>query len=200
METVEKIAYKGREIEIYYDHDYDYTDWINEDDTFIVYDHREFYVKKEGFNPNNIFESYSKGKKIYDGHWFFPLYAYIHSGVSLSLRRGTDVWDTSFKGFVLVKREKGWSYTRKRAIKIAESTIDEWNHCLSGEIYRFSTENDSCGGFIGPEGLKDAIADAKASIDLEIKKEQKEYFKRLKTWIKNRVPFYVRQPNPFNFC
>ena len=197
METLKTITYKGEEIEIWYVSDYDFTDWINESEAFIVYNHRDFTVKRKGFDPKDIFEAYREGKKLYDGHWIMPLYAYIHSGVSLSLSRAYDPWDTSFKGFVLVKRIKGWSYTREKAFSIAKSVVEEWNHCLGGEIYGYSTISDSCGGFIGPEGLEQAIEEAKHSIDAHIAKKRKQHFNQLKIWIKNRVPYYVRKELQF---
>lgn len=192
METIKTIQYKGEEIEIYYDENFS-SDFMNDLDAFIVYDHRSFFVEKEGFNPEDIFEEHQKGKKIYDGHWFFPLFAYIHSGVSLSLSRCTDPLDTSFKGFVLVKREKGWSYHREKAFEIASSIIKTWNQYLGGEVYGYIAGDDSCWGYIGEEGMEQMIEEAKSIIDYKIKVKREAYFKKLKVAIKNRVP-YSRRP------
>jgi hypothetical protein len=133
--------------------------WGNED-AFVVYDHRQFYVKREGFDPKEIFEHIEKtGRFFYDGHFIFPLYAYIHSGVALSVgdHNFPDArWDVSSTGFVLVKRQKGWTWARKKAFKVAESITEEWNQYLSGDVYGYKvtdTETDeeveSCWGFYG---------------------------------------------------
>lgn len=192
METIQTIDYKGYEIRILTDPECD-SDWINDGDAFVVYDHRDFYIKRKGFNPDNIFEHIYETKRFfYENHYVFPLFAYIHSGVSLSLSRGTDRRDTSYKGFVLVKREKGWTYTREKAFKIAQSTVKTWNEYLGGEVYSFLTDFDGCSGYFGDEGIKDAIEEAKSSIDYHIKQEMLKHFKTLKTWIKNRVPYQYR--------
>ena len=138
------------------------------------------------------------GKKLYDGFWFFPVYAYIHSGVALSLSRNgypfTCGWNTSFKGFILVERVKGWSWKENQAYEIAESHIETWNIYLSGQIYGYYSEAGSCGGFYGDEGYKEMMAEAKGEIDGEIKYKREQHLKQVKTYIKNHVPLQVRKP------
>ena len=197
-DLIETIEYKGREIEVFYDFDVESPDAWGNDDVFLVYDHRQFYVQRDGFDPDNIFNNMEEGFKLFDGYWVFPLYAYIHSGVSLSLGRNkypfTCGFDTSFKGFVLVKRQAKWSYKENQAYKIAESLVETWNIYLSGEVYGYNSDSGSCWGFYGDEGKEQMIAEAKGEIDYDIKKERKEHFERVKTWIKNHVPFYARKP------
>lgn len=158
---MEKIIGKYK-VEVVQDEDAQSPDDWGNDDVFIVFDHRQFCVERRGFDPTDIFnERFNKGFKTYDGHWIFPLYAYIHSGVALSVggHNFPDArWDVSFKGFVLVKREKGWSYTEKKAFEIAKSMVEEWNMYLSGEVYGYKItdteteeEVDSCWGFYGEE-------------------------------------------------
>lgn len=187
--------YKGRTIEIVYDEFAESPDYWGNEDYFIVYDHRDFTVERKGFDPETIFEHIAETKRMfYEGYWVFPLYAYIHSGVSLSLGQGTDRWDTSYRGFVLVKRQKGWSYTRTRAEKIAQSIKDEWNEYLGGEVYGYDTGSDSCWGFYGDEGMKEAISQAKGCIDHEIWTTIKLHLVQVKKWITNKVPLIYRQP------
>lgn len=193
-ELKEKIDYKGFNIDIYYDTDAESPDIWGNEDSFIVYDHRQFYVQRDGFNPDDIWDTLEEGKKLYEGYWIFPLYAYIHSGVSLSLGSGTCRWDTSMKGFALVKREAGWSYKREQAGSIAEATIKEWNEYLSGEVYGYETEGDSCFGYIGDEGLEQAIEEAKSSLDYYMEDTRSKHFNQLKAWIKKGVNYIHRQP------
>ena len=101
-------------------------------------------------------------------------------------------WDTSFAGFVLVKRTKGWSWTEDKASVIAESEVEMWNQYLSGDVYGYNSEHGSCWGFYGKEGMKDMIEDAKAEIDYAIKEELKQHLIQLKAWIKAKVPLQYR--------
>lgn len=196
-EPIESFEYLGQKINIYYDNNSDSPDeWYNEE-VFIVYDHRDFYVNRKYFDPEDIFEHYQEtGKLFYSGYFVFPVYAYIHSGVSLSLSNTVypfnDRWDVSFKGFALVKQQKGF-YHRNKAYEIAESLIQEWNQYLCGDVYFFEI-NDyecSCGGFYG---MKYCIEEAKDEAKYIYDTKRKNYFTQLKTWIKNNVPLDHRKP------
>lgn len=137
--------------------------WDNED-MFLVYNHRQFTVKREGFNPYDIWHHIeaTKGNKHenylydkYNDYYIFPVDAYIHSGVSLSLAGQTDYpdrrWDVSTTGYVLVKKEMVKStenldankvldfpnHLETRAREYAEGLIETWNQYLSGDVYGF---------------------------------------------------------------
>lgn len=193
---IETINYKGILIDTYYDEDYQTpSDW-EDTDNFLVYDHRQFNVGVKGFEPRNIFEQIQETKRFfYDGYFVFPVYAYIHSGVALSLGRSVypfnDNWDVSSTGFCLIKRQKG-SYSKVEAEKIARSIVDEWNMALSGDVYGYSSEADSCCGFYGREGYKRMVEEAKSEIDYYIKQEITKHLQILKQWIKNHVPLEKR--------
>jgi hypothetical protein len=172
MEAVESKRIGKYLIKVVQDEMADSPDCWGNDDAFVVYDHRQFYVKREGFAPRDIFDSLQlKSNKwgMYDKHYVFVLYAYIHSGVALSVgdHNFPDArWDVSSTGFVLVKRQKGM-YDRKKAFKLAEAVTEEWNQYLSGDVYGYKiydmtgadvTEEDedegeemveSCWGFYG---------------------------------------------------
>lgn len=195
--AIDTINYRGIDINIFQDEDYESpSEWDN-DDCFVVYDHRNFCVERKGFDPGEIFEHTQRTKRLfYDGYYVFPLFAYIHSGVSLSLGKTrypfTDPWDTSFKGFVLVKRQKGWSYLKDKAIKIAQSVVDEWNDCLSGNVYGYDCGFDSCWGFYGDYNKSGLIEQAKSVVDYELKTRLTTRINQVKTWIKNSVPLDKR--------
>jgi hypothetical protein len=204
------IDYRGCKIDIIYDQDPESPDAWGNDDMFIVYDHRDFNIQRKGFDPGAIFEDTQRLKKsFYDGYHVFPLYAYIHSGVSLSLGRDsypfTCPWDTSMAGFVLVEKTKGWSWRRDKARKCAESLVSEWNIYLSGQVFGYNAyvpdedgEEDhgigSCWGYYGDPDEKDAyiVSEAKASIDWYLKDQMKKRADKLKTFIRNRVPLENR--------
>ena len=123
----QELNYKGYLIKIKQDEGYESTnDWGNED-IFLVYDHRQFYVERAGFAPQSIYhylyaknivesgddvddnykeelESYSE----YDNFHIFPVEAYIHSGVRLSLFNGIKQcnWDSSVSGYLLASKSE----------------------------------------------------------------------------------------------
>ena len=181
-EPIEVVEYKGYKINIYPDECSESPDDWGNDDAFVVYDHRDFYVKRDGFDPKVIFREMQNGKITYDGHYYFPLYAYIHGGTVLSLSRDrypfTCPWDTSFAGFVMVKRQK-YAWTEDKAWKIAQGVVNEWNDWLSGNIYGYMIEKDEdeFGGRWGYWGddFTYLIEQAKSEIDQEIKEVESAY-------------------------
>lgn len=158
------IDYKGYRIKIRQDESCESPDDWGNTDMFLVYDHRQFYVKRDNFNPSDIIdwldikrkldcpvsgdeeqgelEDELKGYFDYSDYYIYPVYAYIHSGVSLSLGRSsypfTCPWDTSMSGFLLVKKEEVASF--EVAEINAESLIETWNDYLSGDVWGFIVE------------------------------------------------------------
>lgn len=176
---VESIPYKGKTIEIHSDENCESPDTWGNRDAFLVYDHGSFSVERDNFNPETINDHCSDKKCLfYNGYFVFPVFAYIHSGVALSLSKNgypfNYPFDTSMRGFVLIERQKG-TYTRKQAIIVAEGIVKEWNDYLSGNVYGFDTGNDSCWGFYGDYETSGIIEEAKNSIDYEIKREGEKY-------------------------
>jgi adenine specific DNA methylase Mod len=93
------IDYKGYRIKIRQDDSCESpNDWGNED-LFLVYDHRQFYVERKGFGLRSIYEFlHTDEKELWEGHkyhnyWIFPVDAYIHSGVHISLANTKDYPD-----------------------------------------------------------------------------------------------------------
>lgn len=194
--------YKGYTINIKQDDFCESPDnWGNED-TFIVYDHRQFTVKRDGFDPQELFEDYMcKGLNQFGDYWIFPLFAYIHSGVALSTSNTqypfTCGFDTSLSGCVLVKKQEGWTETQTKAYEVAQSVVNTWNQYLSGEVYGYEVVNPegeeihACWGYYGEsEYIFDC---AKAEIDCDIKERIKDKITLIKKWIKAKVPFIYRE-------
>jgi hypothetical protein len=155
----EDVYYKGYKIKIRQDEFAESPDdWGNED-LFLVYDHRQFTVKREGFNPLSIY-NWLYAKNIVDfnddvdgdyqeevdsypelnSYWIFPVEAYIHSGVYLSLFSGTKQcrWDSSVSGYILASKEEFES--EEAAKNAAEGLIETWNQYLSGDVCGFIVE------------------------------------------------------------
>ena len=125
MET--KIIYKNYAYEIKQNDFSDYPDDYS-DDMFLIYDHRDFSVKRDGFKPSDIAEN----PKDYDDFYIYPVFAYIHSGVSLSLAHKGDKWDTSMRGYLLANKSE---FNEENARETALNLIERWNMYLSGEVY-----------------------------------------------------------------
>lgn len=153
---MESLEYKGLSIEISQDEYADSPDsWDCGPDTgvFIVTTkNREFQIIPEGYSVASIAE-HMKTHKLYHGHKVYPLYAYVHSGVALSLGRQWPFdcpWDSGQIGFVLVNR-KGI----KDPYTTAEYIVEMWNQYLSGDVWTISIQNsegevlDCCSGFYG---------------------------------------------------
>jgi len=194
---METIKYRGVEIEIKQDEMAESpNEW--ESDNFLVYDHRDFYVEKKGFNPRDIFdyfEEHAFKKVLYQGHFVFMVYAYIHSGVALSLGRNgypfNDRWDVSSTGNILIKRQKG-VWTEAKARKIAEGLIETWNQYLSGDVYGYNIEqfNESCWGYYEYDTC---LQEAKGIVDWHLEEARKKRIVILKQLIKSKVPLEYRQ-------
>ena len=125
-----------------------------DEDIFLVYDHRQFTVKREGFEPKDIFEYFENCHEQiendrFDDYFIFPVDAYIHSDIHLSLTNTKNhpdsKWDVSTTGYVLVNKEyvdvNGYPSKHKTpedfAKTIAEGLIETWNQYLSGDIWGF---------------------------------------------------------------
>lgn len=210
MKEIKTIQYRGQEIKIFPDEQpmEDPNDWDDEYG-FLIHDHRDFATAPIGMDPSDaqdIFNDYAYGKKTYVigkvRYWIFPVYALIHGGVSLYLSRITanrfepTGFDTSFKGFVLINKNKPALWSFDEALKAAHDIIDIWNQYLNGEVYGYSSQYGSCWGYYGDEGMKQAIAEAKHEIDAELARKNKERFERLKKYIKSKVPIEYRKLEP----
>jgi hypothetical protein len=110
----------------------------------------------------------------------FPLYAYIHSGVALSMgQEGQfgDQWDAAQIGFVVAGREEFSDEDKAR--ECCAGLVETWNQYLSGQVYGFIVERDgehvdSSWGFYGldeakSEGLASAESEAAQDADEQAK-------------------------------
>jgi len=182
METVEEKKIGKYLIKIFPDDSAESPDAWGDESRFVVFEHRQFQVEREGFEPREIFENNMKVK----GYFVFQCFAYIHSGVALSVANHNfpDArWDVSSTGYWLVKREKG-TWTRKAALKAAEGLCETWNQYLSGDVYGYKVyrittcdkgheheeELDSCWGYFG---LDYCISEAMSIVEYQQKEDNK---------------------------
>jgi len=209
-EPLEIIMYRNTEIEIHQDDPRDNPNEWDPESSCLVYDHRDFCaypvlhdITIDSGWIQSIFEDWNNGRKTVEfggiKYWIFPVYAYIHSGVSLYLKKYDATkyeptgFDTSFKGFALVSRKYPAQWSKEGAYKIAKQLLDSWNQLLSGEVYGYISKHGSCWGFYGDEGKEAMIAEAKWEIDCAMKQKMEQKIQQLKIFIRNRVPLYARE-------
>ena len=112
-----------------------------------------------------------------------PLYILDHSGLWMRTGRFAEDyggWDTSMVGYIYVtyeelRKEYSVKHVTKsvldKATRVLESEVSTYSDYISGDVCGFFVEDtegeivDSCWGFYGREGVKDAIAEAKNVID-----------------------------------
>jgi hypothetical protein len=122
--------------------------WGNENLFLVTTSNRYFTVQRKGFGV----EACRTTAVERDFH-VLPLFAYIHSGVALSLAPFSDPWDSGQIGFVLVAKRKGF----RNILKAARELVEEWNMYLSGDVWHYRVLDsqgdhvDSCSGFYGFE-------------------------------------------------
>tara|TARA_R100001086_G_C11824725_1_gene255001 strand:+ start:246 stop:974 length:729 start_codon:yes stop_codon:yes gene_type:complete len=152
----------GNILEVIQDESPESPDMWDNKDIFLVYDHKQFTVKREGFEPVNIYRYLKINNTVvienndqwqddtYNNYFIFVVYAYIHSGISLSLGNSTypfnDKWDVSTTGYILVKKDSIEEYNQptvdgnlvgQKAKECAEGLIETWNQYLSGDVYGY---------------------------------------------------------------
>lgn len=95
-----------------------------------------------------------------------PLYLYDHSGITMKTTSFNDQWDSGCVGFIYITKEKvrkeyGWKIiSKKRREKIEEylrSEVKAYDQFLTGDVWGFKTEEDSCWGFFGSYRDKELI-------------------------------------------
>lgn len=187
MTTVETIDYKGYTIEITLDELIESPrDWDNLCELHVM-SNRHFggdfnHTKEE---MDSVYEEAKRNNDI-----IFPLYAYVHGGVVLSI--GEDGqnpfydkvspyhahFDSAQTGFAIVSRKRALEEFGNKKLtkkikehvkKITEAEINTFNDYMNGSVYAFSIKDkdgefvDSCGGFIGD--IDYIIQEAKDNID-----------------------------------
>lgn len=132
---------------------------------------------------NRLYDKYGDSKVLFDllldrlntkGYVALPVYAYIHSGVTVSTTPFGCRWDSGLSGFTYTKRTdyiEGFGAKKNVKNSVIEDhlkgnlkTFDTW---LRGEVYSFLIEDaetgevlDSCGGYYGndyAENMADCI-------------------------------------------
>ena len=207
MSEADSKTYKGHEIVIKYDESPQdpRTEWDNLTELHVLADSRYYLGEKQHADREDIDAEVAAANKA--GDMVLKLYAYIHSGVALSLEsfygklpQGHAEYDSAQCGVVIIRRKdilENFGIKRitkdikERVYKIAESDIKTFTQYLNGEVYGYIIDDhkDSCWGYYS---IEDAMGEAKDIIDWIVKEDKTKHFDNLKTWIKNKVPLYAR--------
>ena len=176
-DAYETIEHNGFTINIHPDRDTESPDDWGDEGVFLVAFHDSFTVKRDGIaSPEDVVWYWPKERIVqhlveqegYEpadaadeaesghipGYEVFPLQAYIHGGVALSLGSFSCPWDSGHVGWVLIKLS---DVGDGKARVCAEGLVETWNQYLSGDVWGFViTDSDgdevghgSCWGFYG---------------------------------------------------
>ena len=209
MYEKESIDYKGMTIKVCYDENPDSPrEW---DNLGTIYsNHRDYNLDKHKIDELMEEDGHLHTDEL-DKHFIWlPVYAYIHSGITVSTGHGypyNDRWDSGLFGIIAVSKERvrkeyGWKkITDERRKKIEgylKGEIETLDDYFTGNVYGYLAEDadgnlvGSCHGFYGDEGLKSAIEYAKDDIDCELRRRLSSHLAKRKAQIKSHAPFYAR--------
>lgn len=229
---IDTIEYKGYTIKVYPDSDYPFNPREECDNLGIMAtwhrnynlgdiqpkDEPAYYIAsllwdRGALNDNQLDDYYNNDiddtllKKFSQYFIWLPIYAYEHSGITISTSRSypyNDRWDSGQLGFIYVdkikvKKEYNWKcLTGQRIGKIISylrSEVDNYDDYLTGNVYGFTIEDEegneieSCWGFIGDYD-KYMIPECKSNIDHLINKHNKQA-KQESDYLFSNIPLYV---------
>lgn len=191
LEVVQTLVNEGKRVEICRDDNPESPNEWGDEDLFLCGYHRDFTTGPEGWKEvlqecvGKVMEGVDP-TEVHDTHVIFPLRAYIHSGVALSLGAGgypfNDQWDSCWVGAVVVKKDPE-EFGGRPFVDVAQGLVNEWNQFLSGDVYGLQfyeqvhdpksgeataqfAEVDSCWGFYG---IDYARSEARGWLDLPAK-------------------------------
>lgn len=193
---METINYKNYQIRIH--HDDCPQDPMDMSDEKIISYHRNYGTDHGFTDREDLFEHAKNTNQI-----LYPIHAYIHGGISLSLGTSSCPWDSGLYGYLLIDPAK-WSKKRKCPTidKAAEAILKVYNQYAEGECYWYEIidkdgeQVNTLSGFYGSEHEESGLLDeARSHIDWEIRKSLKQHLLKVKAWILNKVNFQYRKPS-----
>ena len=168
MHPLVEEEHKGFNISVFQDADAESPNEWGDNSAFIVaFSSSQFWQVREGLKTPEDVEDW------HATHYVYNLYAYIHSGITLSLSEFSCVWDSGQIGYVIVtKDENDIPFPEK----CAEGLVESWNQYLSGQVYSYKVEDnegnlqDSLHGIYANE--ETVLAEARAAADWQKEKAE----------------------------
>lgn len=215
MEAFETIDYKGYKIELHQDTaPQDPREWDNL--SKIICFHKRYQLgdktelKSDMFNGWDELEEHLIKKE--HSKIIYPIYMYDHSGIGLSLDNSNYPfncrWDSGQVGFIYITKEtiikeygKLNKSTKERAKKVLLAEFSDYDNYVRDAVYGYIILNpegeniESCWGFFG-DNYNKTIPECEAIVDNDIKQRQEKNTKKLKSFIKNKVPLEKRKLEP----
>lgn len=122
------------------------------------------------------------------GYLAVPIYAYIHSGIALSLSKFSDRWDSGTFGVITIPKSVLYQeYNCKRINKklkdkligYINAEVKEYEAYCNGQCFRYEIAGDDndecCGGFYGDDFENNGLMeDAKDTINCIIESRKRE--------------------------
>lgn len=142
--------------------------------------HRHYTLsdKEVPRDPDDLREMLNSGEYIY-----LPVFGYDHGSLTISTNGGAypfnDRWDSGQLGYIYVsKKDVKREYsclriskrTERKVLDVLRGEVAEFDAYLTGNVYGYIVEDergeniDSCWGFYGDEGRKEAERQAKSII------------------------------------
>lgn len=194
------IEYKGQEIELHYQEDpINPREWDNLGT--MVYSHSRYILGDEKI-PNDLRGASEVMGWISENYGdiavILPLYIYDHGGITMNTSGFSCQWDSGQVGYIFITKErvrKNYEVKRiskkllERLNKILTSEVKTFDQYITGQVFGYIADDDSCWGYYDEE---DALTEAKDAIDYRLDQEQKKREVTLKGYIKNNVPLQYR--------
>lgn len=138
----ESFMHAGFRVQIIADQDAQSPEGFGDDGLFIVTTRNRYFQK---LHQDMDAAECMADKALCKRYWIFPVYAYVHGGVALSMGTGgqfSDPWDSGQIGFVLAAKDE-WRYRtheRKKCVSAATAArghVETWNQYLSGDVWGY---------------------------------------------------------------
>lgn len=175
--TVASKTYKGYDINVYFDYDADSPRELFDGLGTIYSNHKNYSPDNHGieelmekFGCNGIKELIStieKEKK----YIYLPIYAYIHSGITINTSGYSDPWDSGFFGIIMVDKtdDECNGMTDEQIKNCLQTEVEDLDAYYTGQVFRYEVINtvgeciDSLNGIYGDTNY--AIEEAQRYID-----------------------------------
>lgn len=144
---------------------------INEDGEHVVKATRDNGFDYEIYDDENVIIDDIFDEFTFQELWYLcqnhpdfvalPIYAYIHSRITISARSFSDPWDSGWAGYIYVTRKdceaNGVEWSKKEMIKMLEAEVKLTDQWLTDQVYWIGIEKydieegwedyGNCGGF-----------------------------------------------------
>lgn len=187
---IESVDYRGHTIALYQDDDPLHPREDYDNLGIMVCGHRRYHL-------GDVQATEAEIEKAKRAAFYLPLYLLDHSGITMRTTSFNDPWDSGQVGVIYTTRKKaiewfGKRYTDMQVYDALRSEVEIYDQYLRGDIYGYNVDGDG-DSFWGFYGRERAIEAGKEHVDWMIEQYRKEHMRRVKAWIRNKVPLAHRE-------